>query len=113
MKQKELFSLIAGDVKKKTEIEVEPKVVGAVYEATGELIANTLLEGDDKTRLEIPHIGTFSTVYKKAVTRNGRNPQTGEPLVTHQDERYVIKYKPYKKLAEAYNIEKLAKRNKK
>lgn len=113
MKQKELFELISKDVKKKTEVEVEPKVIGAVYEATGEHIASTLLEGDEKTRVEIPHIGTFSTVYKQAVTRNGRNPRTGEPLVTHQEEKYVIKYKPIKKLAEAYNIEKLAKRNKK
>ena len=87
MNKTELISEIAG------EVGLTKRVVGRVINATIEVIADTLFDGDKVT---LVGFGTFQVRERKA--KKGRNPQTGGELQISA--KRVPKFVPGKRLRE-------------
>lgn len=67
-----------------------------VFDAILEAITNSLVDGD---RVQVPGFGSFSI--SERAERQGRNPQTGEPLTIPASKN--VRFKAGKNLKDAVN----------
>lgn len=86
---------------------VTPAVSESVLHATSEIVQDQLLA---QPAIQVPHFGTFKVGHRPAQENvKRRNPQTGETYFANAEEKYSIKFKAAKKIAESFNEAKKGK----
>ncbi|MGB1238556.1 MAG: HU family DNA-binding protein [Pseudomonadales bacterium] len=96
MNKTQLIDVITRKMKIRHDRAVSNKDVDCLISSFSECVTQALADGDE---VSIPGLGKFSTTERAG--RDGRNPQTGEPIKIAP--ATVAKFTPAKALKEALN----------